>query len=104
MEVASLSSFRYDPDKVLRLVPFVGGDDLDCEPNAAHIALASLEKAGLLEGNRDAECGWIAPASRLYERQRTPRSSCARQFVSIVSSVTTAEPLFESFMLTGIPP
>jgi NAD-dependent deacetylase len=50
MEVASLSSFRYDPDKFYSWFHSLAEMIWTAEPNAAHAALVSLEKAGLLEG------------------------------------------------------
>jgi NAD-dependent deacetylase len=50
MEVASLSSFRYDPDKFYGWFHSLAQMIWTAEPNDAHAALASLEEAGLLEG------------------------------------------------------
>ncbi len=51
MEVASLSSFRYDPDKFYGWFHSLAQMIWSAEPNDAHTALASLEKAGLLRGS-----------------------------------------------------
>ncbi|MGA9531380.1 MAG: NAD-dependent deacylase [Anaerolineales bacterium] len=50
MEVASLSAFRYQPERFFEWVRPLARDILEAEPNAAHRALASLEQAGLLQG------------------------------------------------------
>jgi NAD-dependent deacetylase len=50
MEVASLSAFRYDPDKFYKWIQPLALTMIEAEPNPAHIALARLEKAGLLAG------------------------------------------------------
>ena len=50
MEVASLSSFRYDPNKFKGWFHSLAQMNWTAEPNNAHAALASLEQAGLLEG------------------------------------------------------
>lgn len=50
MEVASLTAFRYQPERFFDWVRPLAHDILQAEPNAAHHALARLEKAGLLTG------------------------------------------------------
>jgi NAD-dependent deacetylase len=50
IEVASLSAFRYDPDKFYKWIQPLALTMIEAEPNPAHIALARLEKAGLLAG------------------------------------------------------
>ncbi|HEY45252.1 MAG: hypothetical protein AMJ88_04350 [Anaerolineae bacterium SM23_ 63] len=50
MEVASLSAFRYDPDKFYKWIQPLALTMIEAEPNPAHFALARLEKAGLLAG------------------------------------------------------
>lgn len=50
MEVASLSAFRYDPDKFYKWIQPLALTMIEAEPNPAHIALARLEEAGLLAG------------------------------------------------------
>ncbi len=50
MEVASLSAFRYDPNKFYKWIQPLALLMIQAEPNPAHIALARLEKAGLLTG------------------------------------------------------
>jgi NAD-dependent deacetylase len=50
MAVASLSSFRYHPEKFFEWVRPLVASMLDASPNAAHIALARMEKAGYLSG------------------------------------------------------
>lgn len=50
MAVASLSVFRYQPEKFYEWVRPLVALMLDAEPNAAHVALARLETAGLLKG------------------------------------------------------
>jgi NAD-dependent deacetylase len=50
MEVASLSAFRYDPDKFYEWIQPLALTMIEAEPNPAHIALSRLEKAGLLAG------------------------------------------------------
>ena len=46
MEVASLSTFRYDPDKFFTWLRPLASHMLTALPNAAHLALADLEKSG----------------------------------------------------------
>ncbi len=50
MEVASLTSFRYRPERFFAWVRPLAKDILEAEPNAAHEALARLEHRGCLEG------------------------------------------------------
>lgn len=50
MEVASLSVFRYHPERFFQWVRPLARDILEAEPNAAHRALATLEQAGVLHG------------------------------------------------------
>ena len=50
MEVASISSFRYDADKFYRWFHQLAEKIWAAEPNAANVALAALENANLLEG------------------------------------------------------
>jgi NAD-dependent deacetylase len=50
MEVASLASFRHHPDKFYSWIRPLAETILHAEPNPAHIALARLEKAGILRG------------------------------------------------------
>ena len=50
MEVASLSAFRYNPDKFYKWIQPLALTIIEAEPNPAHIALARLEEAGLLTG------------------------------------------------------
>jgi NAD-dependent deacetylase len=50
MEVASLSTFRYDPDKFYKWIQPLALTMFEAEPNPAHFALARLEEAGLLAG------------------------------------------------------
>ena len=45
-EVASLSSFRYQPEKFFKWIQPLFKDILKAKPNAAHIAIAELEAAG----------------------------------------------------------
>ncbi|MEJ2596968.1 MAG: NAD-dependent deacylase [Anaerolineales bacterium] len=48
-EVASLSAFRYHPEKFFNWIRPLADDMRQAKPNPAHIALASLERAGLLK-------------------------------------------------------
>src|SRR5919202_2599736 len=48
MEYASIDAFRRDPEKVWEFYGRRLGVLLDAEPNAAHLALARLERAGLV--------------------------------------------------------
>jgi NAD-dependent deacetylase len=50
MEVASLTSFRYNPEKFFQWARPLASTILNAEPNSAHYALARLEKAGYLRG------------------------------------------------------
>jgi NAD-dependent deacetylase len=49
MEVASLSTFRYDPEKFYTWLRPLASHMLKAEPNPAHIALAELENAGYIK-------------------------------------------------------
>jgi len=49
MEVASLSTFRYDPEKFFAWLHPLASHMLNAEPNPAHYALARLEQAGLIK-------------------------------------------------------
>jgi len=46
MEVASLTAFRYDPERFYKWLHPLAIDMLSAEPNPAHFALASLQSAG----------------------------------------------------------
>ena len=48
LEYASLEAFRRDPEKVWRFYAPRFAMLVDAEPNAAHLALAALERRGLL--------------------------------------------------------
>jgi len=50
MQVASLSSFRYHPEHFFEWFRPLAIKMLNAEPNPAHVALAKLEKAGILTG------------------------------------------------------
>jgi NAD-dependent deacetylase len=50
MEVASLASFRHHPEKFYAWIKPLAELILEAEPNPAHMALARLEKAGILAG------------------------------------------------------
>lgn len=50
MDVASLATFRYRPERFFSWVRPLAKDILEAEPNAAHRALAELEEAGHLQG------------------------------------------------------
>jgi NAD-dependent deacetylase len=50
MQVASLTAFRYQPERFFAWVRPLARDILHAEPNAAHRALAALEQAGHLCG------------------------------------------------------
>ncbi|NIM95722.1 MAG: NAD-dependent protein deacylase [Anaerolineales bacterium] len=49
-EVASITAFRYDPEKFFNWSRPLLNTILEAEPNDAHIALAQLEQAGYLAG------------------------------------------------------
>jgi NAD-dependent deacetylase len=50
MTVASLTSFRYQPDAFFKWVRPLVKTMIDADPNPAHTALAELEQAGFLHG------------------------------------------------------
>jgi NAD-dependent protein deacetylase/lipoamidase len=50
MEVASLSTFRYHPERFFEWVRPLAESVLEAEPNPAHLALAELERVGHLAG------------------------------------------------------
>jgi NAD-dependent deacetylase len=50
MEVASLASFRHHPEKFYAWIQPLAEKILKANPNPAHVALARLEKAGILHG------------------------------------------------------
>jgi len=49
MEVASLSSFRYKPERFFEWLRPLASHMLNAQPNASHLALAQLEKQGFLK-------------------------------------------------------
>ena len=49
MEVASLDSFRYHPEKFYHWMRPLAGGIQSAKPNAAHIGIASLEQAGYVQ-------------------------------------------------------
>jgi NAD-dependent deacetylase len=50
MEVASILTFRYDPERFYEWIRPMARLILEAQPNPAHIALAELEQAGYLHG------------------------------------------------------
>jgi NAD-dependent deacetylase len=50
MEVASLTSFRYNPERFFQWARPLASTILNADPNSAHYALARLEEAGYLRG------------------------------------------------------
>lgn len=50
MEVASLSTFRYDPEKFFAWLHPLASHMLMAEPNKAHLALAQLEEESYIKG------------------------------------------------------
>src|SRR5918992_3163027 len=50
LEYASVAAFRRDPDKVWSFYAKRFAMLLSAQPNRAHVALARLERAGLLSG------------------------------------------------------
>jgi NAD-dependent deacetylase len=50
MEVASLASFRHHPEKFYAWIRPLAETILNAEPNSAHLALARLERVGILRG------------------------------------------------------
>lgn len=49
MEVASLSTFRYDPERFFAWLRPLASHMMSAKPNPAHIALAELENAGYIK-------------------------------------------------------
>jgi len=49
LEVASLSTFRTAPERFFQWFQPLAGCIFDAQPNAAHLALAELERSGLLQ-------------------------------------------------------
>ncbi len=103
MEVASLASFRYDPVKFYGWFHSLAEMIWTAEPNAAHAALASLEKDGLLEGivtqNVDGlhQRAGSVNVSELHGHLR--QAVCVDCFER-----HDTELIFESFVATGIAP
>jgi len=50
MQVASLTSFRYDPEAFFACIRPLAERMVQAEPNAAHVALARMEAAGKMAG------------------------------------------------------
>lgn len=49
MEVASLSTFRTNPERFFQWFRPLAGQIFNAQPNAAHLALAELEQAGIVQ-------------------------------------------------------
>ena len=103
MTVASLASFRYQPEEFFNWVRPLVKLMIDAEPNPAHTALAALEQAGFLHGiitqNIDDLHG-KAGSKRVYEIHGHMReatcTSCYRKH--------NAETLIIAFACTGVLP
>ncbi len=103
MEVASLSSFRYDPDKFYSWFHSLAQMIWSAEPNDAHTALVSLEKAGLLEGIVTQNVDGLhqrAGSINVNEIHGHLREAVCVDCLQRHDS----ESLFETFVATGIPP
>ena len=72
-EVATIDAFRRDPERVWGWYGARIRSFLDVEPNPGHVALAALERAGLVRGGRDAEHRHAALARREHRRGRGAR-------------------------------
>src|SRR5512144_1353200 len=49
VEVASLASFRYHPEKFFSWLHILASNIASAQPNPAHIGIARLEKAGCIQ-------------------------------------------------------
>ena len=103
MEVASLSSFRYDPEKFYGWFHSLAKTIWTAEPNAAHTALASLEKGGLLEGIVTQNVDGLhqrAGSINVNEIHGHLREAVCVDCLQRHDS----EPLFKTFVSTGVAP
>jgi NAD-dependent deacetylase len=103
LEVASLSTFRYAPEQFYAWFRPLIHQFVEAKPNPAHIALAEMEKAGLISTiitqNID-NLHHRAGSRKIIEVHGTVRtltcSQCFHQF--------EAEPYVQPFIETGDPP
>ena len=90
MEVASLSSFRYNPDKFYKWFRSLADQMVNATPNAGHIALAELNQAGYLNTIITQNIDILhqkAGAKRVLETHGTLRTlSCTQCFHQFDSS------------------
>ncbi|MBN1304744.1 MAG: NAD-dependent deacylase [Anaerolineales bacterium] len=100
LEVASLTAFRYAPERFYAWFRPLAGQLLEAEPNQAHLALAALEKAGYLKTLITQNIDTLhhkAGSENVIEMHGTLRTlsctQCFRQF--------TAEPFVRPFVEKG---
>ncbi len=103
MEVASLSAFRYDPSKFYKWFRPFANQIIHAPPNAAHLALARLERAGYLETTVTQNIDLLhskAGTKKLIEVHGSLRTlSCTQCFRQV-----QAAPFFSLFIKDGIIP
>ncbi|MCH7567246.1 MAG: NAD-dependent deacylase [Nitrospirae bacterium] len=103
MEVASLASFRFDPEKFYGWFHSLAEMIWIAQPNAAHIALASLEEDGIVHGVVTQNVDGLhqrAGSKNVYELHGHLREAvCVECFQRYDGG-----PLFEIFVETGKAP
>jgi NAD-dependent deacetylase len=103
MQVASLASFRYDPEQFYAWFHSLAELIWTAQPNAAHTALASMEEAGLLHAivtqNVDGlhQRAGSVNVNEIHGHLR--EAVCADCFKR-----HDTDPLFESYVTTGVAP
>lgn len=106
LEVASLSTFRTAPEKFFQWFRPLASQIFDAQPNAAHIALAELEKAGriqtLITQNIDA-LHHKAGSRQVIEMHGTLRTLSCTQCFQQVESHGYLKPFVEHGQLPRCP-
>ena len=103
MEVASLASFRCDPEKIYGWFHFLAEMIRTAQPNAAHAALASLEEDGIVYGIVTQNVDGLHPCAgsqNVYELHGHLRKAICVERIQRHDG----GPLFDTFVKTGITP
>jgi NAD-dependent deacetylase len=91
MEVASLGTFRTHPEKFFNWFRPLAGQIFNAQPNAAHLALSDMERAGIMQTIVTQNIDGLhqkAGSSRVVEMHGTLRTlSCTQCFGQVESEV-----------------
>lgn len=106
LEVASLSTFRTDPEKFFHWFRPLASRIFNAEPNPAHVALAQLEEAGRLHAIITQNIDVLhqkAGARHVIEMHGTMRTMSCTQCFQQVESAPYLKPFAESGIIPHCP-